>query len=107
MENYYRVTAYYPQKNISFIADSNGKFEKLWQFSAYLKSKGCDIIAVSRLENMIDENTPKIDENDKQFVIRTCAMGTSTFSTLKINGTIYKSLKVGAIEYIPEKDITE
>ena len=58
---YYRITGYYPEKNVSFIADSNGKFEKLWQFSAYLKSKGCDIITVSRQENMIDEKTPPIE----------------------------------------------
>ena len=103
---YYRITGYYPQKNVSFIADSNGKFEKLWQFSAYLKSMGCDIIAVSRIENMIDENTPQIEYNDKQFCIRTCAMGTSTFSTLKTGGTVYRSLKVGSIEYIPDKDDT-
>ena len=101
---YYRVTGYYPEKNVSFIADSNGKFEKLWQFSAYLKSKGCDIISVSRFENMIDEKTPPIYANDKQFVIRSCAMGTSTFSSLVVNGQTYKSLRVGNMEYVPDKD---
>ena len=55
---------------------------------------------------MIDENTPQIEYNDKQFCIRTCAMGTSTFSTLKTGGTVYRSLKVGSIEYIPDKDDT-
>ena len=101
---YYRVAGYLPDKNVSFIADSNGKFEKLWQFSAYLKSKGCDIIAVSRQENIIDEITLPTEQNDKQFVIRSCAMGTSTWSTLKHNGTLYKSLRVGSIEYIPDKE---
>lgn len=99
---YYRVAGYYPDKNISFIADSNGKYEKLWQLSAYLKSKGCDIISVSRFENMIDEKTPPIEQNDKQFVIRSCAMGTPTWSSLTIDGTTYKSLRIGNIEYIPD-----
>ena len=40
MANYYRITAYYPEKDFSVILDSNGKFEKLWQFSAYLVQKG-------------------------------------------------------------------
>ena len=102
MENYYRVTAYYPQENISFIADSFGKFKKLWQFSAYLKTKGCDIKAVSKQEIMIDGNTQPIAFNKKEFVIRSCAMGTSTWSTLKINGKTYKSIRVGEIEYVPD-----
>ena len=33
---YYRITGYDPENDIGFIADSNGKFEKLWQFSSYL-----------------------------------------------------------------------
>ena len=99
---YYRITGYYPEKNVSFIADGNGKFEKLWQFSAYLKSKGCDIITVSRQENMIDEKTPPIERNEKEFIIRSCAMGMSTQSSLKIEGTTYRSLRVGNIEYVPD-----
>ena len=34
MNNYFRITAYNPENNIGFIADSYGKFEKLWQFSS-------------------------------------------------------------------------
>ena len=102
---YYRVAGYLNDKNISFIADSNGKFEKLWQLSAYLKSKGCEIVAVSKLENMIDEKTLLAQENDKQFVLRSCAMGTPTWSRITINGTIYKTLRIGNIEYVP--DITQ
>ena len=103
---YYRVAGYDPAANISFIVDSNGKFEKLWQFSAYIKSKGCDIVAVSKTETMIDENSPPIEPNSEQFAIRSCAMGMSTWSSMKINGTIYKSLRVGNIEYVPDiKDV--
>ena len=102
MENYYRVAGYYPDENISFITDSNGKYEKLWQLSAYLKSKGCDIIAVSKQENMIDKKTPSILPNERYFVIRSCAMGTPVWSSLTIDGTNYKSLRIGNIEYIPD-----
>ena len=48
--NYFRITAYYPEDNFSFILDSNGKFEKLWQFSAYLISKGIKVIEASKQE---------------------------------------------------------
>lgn len=101
---YYRITGYDPRANISFIVDSNGKFEKLWQFSAYVKSKGCEIFAVSRQENMIDDKTPLIERNNKQFVIRSCAMGTPTNSSLKINDVIYKSVRVGNLEYVPDTE---
>lgn len=40
MSNYFRITAYHPDEYISVIMDSNGKFEKLWQFSACLVAKG-------------------------------------------------------------------
>ena len=54
--NYFRITAYYPKDNFSFIVDSNGTFEKLWQFSAYLISKGIKVIEASKQEQMLDIN---------------------------------------------------
>lgn len=33
MANYFRITAYNPNEDVGMIVDSNGKFEKLWQFS--------------------------------------------------------------------------
>ena len=51
---YYRITAYYPQDDFSFIIDSNGKFEKLWQFSSYLVNKEIQIVEVSKEEQIID-----------------------------------------------------
>ena len=30
----YRITAYHPQKDVCAVLDSNGRFEKLLQFSA-------------------------------------------------------------------------
>ena len=38
--NYYRITAYHPEKDISIIMDSFGLFEKKWQFSADLIKRG-------------------------------------------------------------------
>ena len=62
--NYYRITAYYKDEDFSFIVDSNGMFEKLWQFSAYLVEKNIDIIEVSKEENLLDVNiTPAEEDN--------------------------------------------
>ena len=46
MANYYRITAYHKEKDISIIMDSYGLFEKKWQFSADLIRRGFDIIEV-------------------------------------------------------------
>ena len=51
MSNYFRITAYHPEQDLSAIFDSNGYFEKLWQFSAYLIQKGFKIIEVGMKRN--------------------------------------------------------
>ena len=40
MANYFRITAYHPEMDCSVIMDSNGLFDKLWQFSADLVKRG-------------------------------------------------------------------
>ena len=57
MNNYFRITAYNPEHNIGFIADSYGKFEKIWQFSSYLIQHGCKIIEVNNSDNFLDYKT--------------------------------------------------
>ena len=46
MANYFRITAYHPAENVCAVFDSNGRFEKLWQFSAFLVQKGFKIVEV-------------------------------------------------------------
>lgn len=71
--NYFRITAYYPDDNITFIADSFGIFEKLWQFSAYLVSKSCKIIDVATEPNIDFSQYPKAEPNNEQFILRACS----------------------------------
>ena len=68
--NYFRVTIYDKTNNISAILDSNGMFEKLWQFSAYLVSKGLNIIDASKLENIIDNNIKPTGEDTEHIILR-------------------------------------
>ncbi len=104
MANYFRITAHYAEKNVSFIADSNGKFEKLWQFSAYLVAKGCKINAVSNIDDCIPCEIKPIPFNAEQFVIRTCYMGTPTETHQSIDGVSYKAIRVKDMLYVPNKD---
>ena len=67
---YYRITAYHAPAGLSIIADSYGKFEKLWQFSAYLIERGFRIIAVDREQFFIDGTMPKVKAPSDKLMIR-------------------------------------
>ncbi len=101
---YYRITAYYPQDDFSFIIDSNGKFEKLWQFSSYLVNKGIQIVEVSKEEQIIDINIEKPDIDKDIIILRATADGKPEYVEQTLNGTTYKAVKVADKIYIPNKE---
>lgn len=101
---YYRITAYYPQDDFSFIIDSNGMFEKLWQFSSYLIQKGIKVIEVSRLEDIIDIDIELVEEDKEHIFLRATADGKPKYVEQTINGTTYKAIKVADKIYIPNKN---
>ena len=104
--NYFRITAYYPEDNFSFIIDSNGKFEKLWQFSAYLISKGIKVIEASKQEQMLDINIEPAPQDNEHIILRANADDKPENITYEINGITYKAVKVGDKIYIPDKEQT-
>lgn len=75
MVNYFRITAYHPAENISAVFDSNGMFEKLWQFSAYLVGKGFKILAVGGEEKFSDGDMPKAEYDNVHIILRACKSG--------------------------------
>lgn len=83
--------------------DSNGMFEKLWQFSSYLLQKGFEIIEVSKQENMLDINIKPIKENSNKLLLRTYATGKPEHIKQTINGQTYSAIKIGDKIYIPNK----
>ena len=84
MANYYRITAYHSAEDLSVIADSNGKFEKLWEFSAYMVSKGFKVITVSREENFLEGDMPKIGIDTDKITIQAYAKGEPNVTGNKI-----------------------
>ena len=102
--NYFRITAYYPQDDFSFIVDSNGMFEKLWQFSSYLIQKRIKVIEVSRLEDIIDINIEPVEEDNENLLLRATADGKPEYIEENINGITYKAVKVADKIYIPNKE---
>lgn len=70
MKNYFRITAYHKQLNISMIMDSYGKFNELWEFSAYLVAKGFSILEVHRAEKFTDGNFTKASQDNDHVILR-------------------------------------
>ena len=101
--NYYRITGYYKEDDVCFIVDSNGKFEKLWEFSSYLIKKDVDIIEVGRLENMIDINIEPAKEDNESIFLRANTDGKPEYTEQIIDGKNYKAIKVADKIYIPDK----
>lgn len=100
--NYYRITAYHIEKDISIIMDSYGLFERKWQFSADLIKKGFDILEVSDDSQFLDGNIERLtEEYPDKFVLRAYVEGKPEYLTQTIGGKSYKAVKVGDKIYIP------
>lgn len=75
MANYFRITAYHPTENLSVIMDSNGLFQKLWQFSSYMVSKGFKIIEVGGEDKFNEGDMPKAEYDNFHVILRACKSG--------------------------------
>lgn len=95
MSNYFRITGYYPAKDICFIADSNGKFQELWQFSSYLVCKGVKIIEVGKADTFQDGDMPKVTPDTACIILRACDRGQPLINgnAITVKGRTYTSLK--------------
>ena len=91
MNNYFRIIAYNKELNICLIADSNGKFEKIWQFSSFFVCKGFEIIAISKDEDFSLGNIPKANPDRNNILLRACAKGRPTIKNgvIEIRGKTY------------------
>ena len=89
--NYFRITAYHKQLNVAVIFDSNGCFEKVWQFSSYLVNKGFSIIAVGDETKFTDGNIARAKPDTEHIIMRSCLQGQPILNGTKItvNGKTY------------------
>ncbi len=90
MKEYYRITTYSPEHNICAIMDSHGRFNELWEFSAYLVKRKFKILAVSRETAFEFGNIPKAEQNDK-LILRACQSGEPDIqgNRIEVNGKYY------------------
>lgn len=103
MNNYFRITAYHPAEDLSVIADSNGKFEKLWEFSAYMVSKGFNVIAVNKEDSFEIGNIPKIAPDKDKITIQAYASGKPKKTPTKKNNINVIKIKIETKTYVAIK----
>ena len=103
MSNYFRITGYCEQEDFCFIMDSNGYFEKLWQFSSLLLQKGLKVLEVSNSDTFLDGNIERVDEDNTQLFVKAHAHGKPVYVTQTIDGVTYKAVKIEDKIYIPDK----
>ena len=88
--NYFRITAYNPQLDVSYIIDSVGKHETLGQFCLELV-KHSRIIEGSSSTQFDDGNIPKAKPSDGNLILRACQKGkvTKRDGIINIRGRYY------------------
>ena len=93
--NYFRLTAYYSTEDISCIIDTYGKYDKIWQFSAYFVKLKFKIIDIAATGQFAYGNIPPIEEKSDQFILRACAKGKveKVDGVISINGRYYKTYR--------------
>ena len=106
MSNYYRITAYCPEYDCCFIADSNGRFDKLWMFSSYLVSKGIKILEISDEDTFLDINIPRAKPHTDLIYIQACRKGMPITTDVSIDGKNYKAIDICGRRYIPNRKDT-
>lgn len=103
--NYFRITGYYPKEDFCFIMDCFGKFEKLWQFSVYVRDKGITVLEVSKDGNFLDGNMDRAEYDKENVILRATQKGKPNYVEYEINETHYKAVEVDGNIYIPDKSI--
>ena len=102
MANYYRMTAYNKEKDISIILDSYGLFERKWQFSADLIRRGFDVIEVSDDTQFLDGNIERLTEpKQDKLILRACSMGEPSRIIQKAGSEEHHAIQVNDKVYIP------
>ena len=73
--NYYRITAYNKDEDLSIIMDCYGAYDSLGDFSSLIVSKGFSIIAIGNHKRFNDGDIPKVNVTSDKIILRAEAYG--------------------------------
>lgn len=99
----FRITAYLEKENISVIMDSDGKFEKLWEFSVYMRDHGFKILEVDSCERFLNGNIKLPKPYPNNIILRACHYGKPIETTYSENGITYRAIQVNRKVYVPDR----
>ena len=102
MENYYRITAYHTESDVSAVFDAYDRYEKLWQFSAELIQNGFSIIKVNRQESFLVGNINLIDKESHKIILRAVSDGKPVIEPDTYEGKPCEMVIIGDKAYIPD-----
>ena len=95
MNTYFRITAYHPQEDFSVILDTYGKYQEIWEFSAYLVSKRFKILEVCEGEQIVDESTfPLVDKKSDKIFLRCIGKGKPEIQEMEYQGRKCKAISL-------------
>jgi len=100
---YFRLVAYHKEENLTAILDSNGMYEKLWQFSSFFLQKGFEILEISSSDKFLDGNIDKCEVVPDNIILRETLTGRPEKTLFLHNGVNYHAIKVKDKIYIPDK----
>lgn len=101
---YMRITLYSTEYDYSYIVDSNGYFDELWELSANFMNKGFKIIAVGDENKFLNGNAKRIEVNTEKMVCIDHGHGRPIETTLNVNGKNYKAITVADTTYVPDRE---
>lgn len=93
--NYFRITIYHPEHNVTAILDSNGYYEKLWMLSSFFVKNGWKVLNSSTSEQFDDGNIPRVLPDNKHLILRACKVGKVEIqnNVIDVLGRHYKILR--------------
>ena len=97
--NYFRITAYHEQKDLTVIFDSFNRHDALWKFIIELRDKGFNVIEASE-NDFIEGNMPKTDKYEGKIILRAAENGKPKYKEVLYNGNIHKAVSV-SYKYYP------
>jgi hypothetical protein len=72
-----------------------GRFEKLWQFSSFLVSKGFKIIEVTTSDKLVYDPFPSVEKESDKILLRSITKGLPMIQEIIYQGHPCKAICVG------------
>ncbi len=104
MTNYFRITGYVKEKDLCFIMDCNGMFEKLWEFSSLMIQHKIQVLEVANDTKFLDGNINRVEYDANHIALRATAKGLPEHTTYTQDGITYKAIKVADKIYVPDRN---